>query len=245
MSYSAFQRLPHRLGWKHEFVDGTLCLTPVKQFVPLELELIGHRSNHWGEIRPATPDDVSGLYQPFLEAFAKTPDFARMTTPQYRKWASKYLDDFFQRVRWPWSAASVVGEQGGEIVAAALIVTRPTGPLLDCLCVRPDYARKGWGTALLTRVAWTLRNAGEKHLASYTHLGNEPSLNYHLRFGFQELPDCWTAYHRFRHYEHECDRYTLLRNCPEVNRVRILGLKEYWGHEWNRLEKLEEQAWRN
>jgi len=112
MSYAAFQRLPHRLGWKHEFIDGTLYLRP-QAAVPTVLEPNGRGGKRVEGQSAGESRRCAGAVSTVLEP-SHAHGIRRMTTPRYRKWAADYLNDFFQQIRCPWSAASVVGEHNGD-----------------------------------------------------------------------------------------------------------------------------------
>src|SRR5438477_8636215 len=76
MSFAAFQRLPRRLGWKHEYYGGKAHLTPSKMAVHLLLDLAPRPAERRPGIRPVTPADAEALREPFLAAFALAPEYA-------------------------------------------------------------------------------------------------------------------------------------------------------------------------
>src|SRR5207248_5541602 len=134
MSFAAFERLPRRLGWKHEYYGGKAHVRPSHMSVTFVLDLAPRTVRRAG-IRPVTPDDARALEKPFLAAFAQAPEYVGYSARQFRQKASEYIAGFFGEVRGERSPASVVAEVGGEIIGAALVKRREAGPLLDCLFV--------------------------------------------------------------------------------------------------------------
>jgi hypothetical protein len=117
----------------------------------------------------------------------------------------------------------------------------PTGPLLDCIFVRPECARQGLATALATRLVNSLVQAGESQLSSCAMLANEPSLAWHHRFGFREVADVWVASCRGRFYEHELERHRELDDLSAAQWAMLTELAAHWRAEVERLAKLNEQ----
>src|SRR5205085_9617837 len=112
---------------------------------------------------------------------------------KFRQAAATYLEGYFGDVRGEPSTASVVAEVHEEIVGAVLVKDQPKGPLLDCIFVRPDLARKGWATSLAAHAVNGLVGHGATILRSGVLLANAASLSWHTSFGFREVPDMWIA----------------------------------------------------
>jgi GNAT superfamily N-acetyltransferase len=169
------------------------------------------------------------------------PEYVGYTMAKFRQAAERYLAGYFGDVRGQPSAASVVAEVRGEIIGAALVKERPKGPLLDCVFVRPDCGRKGWASALTAHAVNGLVHRGATVLYSGAMLANPPSLAWHARFGFRELPCLWVAQARAGHYAHEVRRLKHLgRPAVEVGEVETLA--EHWWAESGRLWDLGPQA---
>lgn len=240
MSWEAFERLPHRLGWKHEYYAGMAHLRPSWTSVVFELDLAPRAVRRRRGIRPVTRDATPALRQPFLEAFALAPEYAGWPMAKFRRAADEYLERFFGTVRGEPSPVSVLAEVAGEVIGAALIKDRPSGPLLDCIFVRPDQARRGWATALAGHAVNRLLERGATKLRSNALLANTASLAWHARFGFRELPSLWVAQARANHYWYELDRLKRLgRPEPELSKVKELA--DYWWAEARRLDDLGRQ----
>ena len=58
MSFAAFQRLPRRLGWKHEYYDGKAHLVPKSVMVTFLLRLTPHLLARRAGIRRVHPSDA-------------------------------------------------------------------------------------------------------------------------------------------------------------------------------------------
>jgi GNAT superfamily N-acetyltransferase len=241
MSWAAFERLPHRLGWKHEYWDGMARLRPGWTHVTFELDLAAREPSRQRGIRPVMPTDSPALRRPFLEAFALAPEYVGYPMAKFRAAAERYLAGYFGHVRGEPSPASVVAVVGGEIIGAALVKERAKGPLLDCIFVRPDHSQKGWATALAAHAVSGLTRRGGTVLYSSAMLANSISMSWHVRFGFRELPSLWVAQARAAHYAIERERLERLgRPEPEVSEVA--GLASYWHAEERRLWDLGPQA---
>jgi N-acetylglutamate synthase-like GNAT family acetyltransferase len=242
MSWAAFERLPRRMGWKHEYFEGTAYLRPASRHVPFTLDLAPRDPGRRRGIRPVTPDDEPALRQPFLEAFALAPEYAGYPMAKFRQAAAKYLAGYFGDVRGTPSPVSVVAESRGEIIGAALVKDRPEGPLLDCIFVRPDHNRKGWATALAAHAVNELVRRVAAQLRSYAMLANAASLAWHARFGFREVPNEWVAGARWRHYTYELERHDRLGDLSPAERAELKARVDYWAKESDCLERQALQA---
>jgi GNAT superfamily N-acetyltransferase len=233
MSPAAFDRLPRQIGWKYEYHDGVADIRPASIMVPFELALESRPLIIRPEIRPVAPDDRRKLRSGFLAAFRSAPEYASRTLDGYGRAADDYLDRFFGAP----SSASALAIADGELVGAALITAGPTEPVLDCLFVCPAFARAGWATALVSHAAMMLLRSGETRLCSYAMQANEPSLRWHERFGFREVPDLAVARHRFRFYRDAWDWHQRHLDVSDGELARLGNLRDHWGWETDRLEE--------
>jgi GNAT superfamily N-acetyltransferase len=241
MSFAAFKRLRRRLGWKHEYYRGKTHITPSHLTVTFLLDLVLGEANRLDGIRPLRGEDAESLRTPFLAAFAQAPEYADYSTDDFQNTANRYIHGFFGSVRGERSPASVVAERDGQIVGAALVKKQRSHLLLDCLFVRPDYARQGFATAMVSQVVNELAKFGASELLSYVLLANEPSLTWHYDFGFREIPDLGIASARCRFYHDEVDR---LRQRADSHRRDLEELQiqaTHWESEVKRLKELERQ----
>src|SRR5206468_3159050 len=134
---------------------------------------------------------------------------------QYVAEVEKYFHEYFNAVRGAPLPASCLAAQGCEVVGAALLVQNEKGAVLDCLFVRPAFARDGWATRLVRHTAAALWQSGVSRLLSYSMQANEPSVRWHERFGFRERPDLDRARHRFRFYRDARERHQRLGDLPD------------------------------
>jgi GNAT superfamily N-acetyltransferase len=243
MSWEAFERLPHRLGWKHEYYGGMAHLRPSCTSVVFELDLALRVVRQRRGIRAIASADAAVLRQPFLEAFAVAPEYVGWPLAKFRRAAGEYLERYFGTVRGEPSSVSVLAEVAGEVVGAALVKDRPQGPLLDCIFVRPDHARKGWATTLMAHAVNGLVERSAGKLRSNALLANTASVAWHTRFGFRELPSLWVAQARARHYGYELDRLQQL-GLSESEWREIENLAKYWEVESQRLWEIEQEDFR-
>jgi ribosomal protein S18 acetylase RimI-like enzyme len=241
MSWEDFERLPRRVGWKHEYYGDSAHITPAKLMVVFSLPLAPRAGGDRRGVRPVAPADQKALEAPFLRAFRLAPEYADYPLGRFRKSATAYLTGFFGDVRGRWSDASFVAAVRGRIIGAALVKERQRGLLLDCVFVDPAYGRRGWATALAARAVAVLAARGEKTLRSCVHLANEPSLAWHERFGFQAIPDAWVAAHRWRICAEERERRQRLKRRSKAELARLAELEAYWEAEAERLRLLEER----
>ena len=241
MSFAAFERMRWRLGWKHEYYDGRAHIKPASLTVTLRLDLAPRPRPKFRGIRPLHRSDEAALEEPFLAAFARAPDYANYPPERYRRMAAEYLGRFFGTIRGEWSAVSRVAEANGKIIGGALVKARPSGPLLDCLFVCPDFAGRGLATALVTRVVNSLLKRGDTRLTSYVLLANERSLAWHRRFGFAEVPNLWIASYRWRFYAYEAERHRKLGTLSADDLAKLVTAADFWRAEADRLEAMKKR----
>jgi len=237
MTFAAFDRLPRRVGWKYEYYDGTATVAPARVFVPYEIDLAEPTAGENSAIRRVTTDDVTVLRFAFAEAFRSAPEYADRTYAQYLAEVEKYFHEYFNAIRGSQSAASCLAVQDRQVVGAALLVHNKKGAVLDCLFVRPAFARGGWATALVRHAAATLSQSGATRLRSYAMQANEPSVHWHERFGFRELPDMYVARHRFRYYRDEWERHQRRGDLSDEDLAKIEAARDYWDRESDRLRE--------
>jgi GNAT superfamily N-acetyltransferase len=241
MSFAAFERIPRRPGWKHEYYGGRAHITPSHTTVSFWLDLAPREAESQSGIRSVMPEDADALLPPFLDAFRETPEYAGYRAAVFKNSAKKYIAGFFGKVRGQWSPVSVVMEKNAEIIAAALVKRSRTLPLLDCLFVCPGHTRKALATRLVNHVVNRLRDLGETQLLSYVLLANEPSMAWHHHFGFHEVPDLWIATSRWHACAHQLERHQDFKDLPEAELANLAERTAYWRAEVDRLTELEKR----
>jgi GNAT superfamily N-acetyltransferase len=241
MSFEKFERLPRFVGWKYEYYGGKAHISLSKLCVKLRLRLRERPGVRRAGIRKLALADGPQLLEAFAAAFKGAIDYADYSPRLFKKVSAEYMDGFFGAVRGERSTASVVAEVDGMIIGAAFIKIAKSGPLLDCLLVRPGHRRQGWATALALRAERCLLRGGHSRLHSYVKPANDPSLAWHASFGFKELPDAWIAQHRWRVYTDELERLTRFGAGTEAEIARLNELVDHWGREAERLDEVEKR----
>ena len=214
MPVEEFEHMEHRLGWKHEYWNGAAQLSPQETAVvslqrPVGAASLSHPPLREGEqFRPVQAEDEAGLAKLFIVAFDDAVEFAGWPDDVYRKDSYDSMASFFGNAtsrrhhgRSPGRRdASFVCVAGEQLLAAVLVRSIRRGPILEPIMVQPAHQRRGLGTALLSVTLEALNAAGESTLYSRCHLGNPASLAWHKKSGFQEIPDYFSAAHRWHHY---------------------------------------------
>jgi N-acetylglutamate synthase-like GNAT family acetyltransferase len=241
MSFTDFERMPRQPGWKHEYYAGKAHITPCHTMVSFLLDLTRRKSVDHPGIRTVTEADADALLQPFLDAFRETPEYAGYPAKVFKKSAVKYIAGFFGNARGQRSHQSLVIENKGRIIAAALVKRGQTLPLLDCLFVCPAHSRKGLATLMVNRVVNGLLEQNETKLLSYALLANDASLAWHHHFGFQEVPDLWVASSRWHAYAHQLNMHRQTEDLADSELAELAERTAFWRAEVDRLTELEKR----
>lgn len=223
MTMAEFSAMPHQLGWKHEYWDGAARLSPkasaVVEFRRAIVRPVTVAASDSILIRSIEPFDADALAQLFESAFESAIEFAGYSTEMLRERAKESMAEFFapdhesdaeRRAQQPkaWANASFVAEVAGQLVGAAMVRKIRVGPILEPVFIAPDWQRRGIGALLLDATLKALNSvnaeksdeAAVDFLYSRCHLGNPASLAWHIRHGFEEIPNLPTAQHRWQHY---------------------------------------------
>ncbi|MCA9792776.1 MAG: GNAT family N-acetyltransferase [Candidatus Eremiobacteraeota bacterium] len=208
LTQQEFWRLPRHLGWRYEYIDGVAYIEPGACCVVAALNLgPGYRAAGRAPRRSQSEE----LWPLCLAAFGPTVEYAGYNPMQAENAAREAIATYFDGERGEPRPESVVLEEGGRLVAAALLVETVTGPHLDLLFVAPDQHRRGLAEVAVGACCHQLIAAGERHLTSAYQLANLPSAAWHHKFGFREYPDRLTEQMR---------RYFLI---AELERLKRLG----------------------
>jgi predicted N-acetyltransferase YhbS len=240
MPVEEFEHMEHRLGWKHEYWDGAAQLSPQETAVvslqrPVGASGLSHPPFREGEqLRPVQAEDEAGLAELFIVAFDDAVEFAGWPEDVFRKDSYDSIASFFGNAtsrrhhgRSPGRRdASFVCALGEQLLAAVLVRSIRRGPILEPIMVQPAQQRRGLGTALLCLTLEALNAAGESTLYSRCHLGNPASLAWHKKSGFQEIPDYFSAAHRWRHYAWLAEHFEYVRQPEQARQMRQLA--EHW-----------------
>lgn len=245
MDIEAYHRLPWKLGWKYEYWNGQVHITPRYNIVKVSIEITPRPVNSPFRIRAVENDDEPELTRVYLEAFGDTIEYCDWESEKIADSARDAIQNYFPGKRGiPLPASRVAIHQHTEtgeeaLVGAALIVEdRPGVALLDILFISPAYQRQGVATALVSVVMNVLYDAGFQLLESRYMLGNDPSLVWHRNFGFQVEPDLFLA-RLYRHYaRHELELHELIGDLTSAQHERLLAKIRYWDDQVKNMERL-------
>jgi RimJ/RimL family protein N-acetyltransferase len=239
MSVEEFHAMEHRLGWKHEYWDGAAqlsCQPTAVASLRLELPTETPRLTKLGvgyNLRTVTVADAPELVELFVTAFDTAVEYAGWPQEDYVRDAHRSIDSFFdfptdKKLRRAKGLLdhSFVARDGGLLVAAILVRQIEPGPIVEPVMVEPAHQRRGLGSALLAATIDSLQNAGTNVLVSRCHLGNAASMAWHLRNGFRELSNYFTAGHRAMHFHWLTEHYETRQQPEQAAEMRRLA--EHW-----------------
>lgn len=253
MTWEEYLVHPRKLGWKHEYMGGTLYLSPSWTAVATYRIVPGdflRRETHScvqrppvASIRSLLQQDLIPLLELFCECFENGIDYADNVPSDLMHYAQKSLLPFFPSDTQrnlsmkdpdpsPYLKGCRVAVLRGHIIGCSMIADRAGGPILQPIFVAPNAQRRGVATQLLFASCKYLADHGIGELRSQCSLGNEASTDWHIQCGFEEIPSDLVAGHRANIYEQEAERQELLK-LPTAQAMRDLA--EWWAKEWKRL----------
>ena len=242
MSVREYRDFPRHLGWKYEYWNGAIHVTPCQIAVSLTLELASRprtlRSGVGVRLRGLEDEDAAGLEELFLSAFSETIHFVGCSPDEIAHSARQHLRHFFAEHRGRRLPASRLAEAKDKIVGAALVREFRRGPLLDMLGVVHERQRSGIGGALLDAAVEELVHRGETMLHSTVMLGNEASLDWHLRHGFQEEPDLRVLAMRSRFFAEEVKRRRRLQDASPAELAELEETAAQWHELYQSFEEI-------
>jgi GNAT superfamily N-acetyltransferase len=213
LTHVQFRQLPRNAAYKYEFLDGQVYLSPRPQHYHALLDLQPLPENADVATRPATHEDASTLVSLFSAVFHHIQPFGSLDDKTRHVAARQALDRAFSGGDGPWiEQASFVAVDEEKPIGAILVTLLPPGdpcdwtgyrwestPPADCIArregrphltwifVSPMRHGRGIGTALLATAVNALRHLGFTQLLSTFILGNDSSMLWHWRNGFQLL----------------------------------------------------------
>jgi len=246
MSLAEYELLPFDPGWKQEYWDGQLHLTPRLITAVVKLELEPHPVNSAYPLRPVTPEDREQLLAGYLAAFADTVHFLGWKQQKIIEHARQDLDIFFAGKRGaPVLAASQVATaragatQAERVIGAALINQgHVDSPLLYLLFVLPEYHRQGIGRAMIAAAINQLYADGERILRSQYDLGNHESRAWHNRMGFVEELDLLVHPLLYREVKTELWRHEKLNHLQPAEVEALLRRRDELKAQCEQVEAL-------
>lgn len=218
LSREQLHKLPRNAAYRYEFINGQAYLTPRPKHyhAMLELRPIPEEPVQGVRLRPVRDADWEAMPEVFAAAFCGVQPFGCLEHDMRAQAAMACLERTRTGGDGPWlPQASFVAEQGEpeSMVGAVLITLLPEGdpceyesyywreppptdlvqqargrPHLTWIFIRPLDAGHGVGSTLLAAAVRELRALGYRELASTFVLGNDSTMLWHWRNGFQLLP---------------------------------------------------------
>lgn len=216
LSWDEFHQLPRNSAYKYEYIDGQTYLSPRPKHYHALLALSPLEAEAGFEpvtLRRVEEADRSGLEAIFAGAFRAIQPFGSLNDETRKEAARQALARTWTGGDGPWiERASFVAVHDQQLAGAILITLLPAGdprdhesyrwdepPPADCIesrlgrphltwiFVHPWLTGKGVGTALLAAAVNELLQLGFTQLLSTFMLGNDSSMLWHWRTGFQLL----------------------------------------------------------
>jgi GNAT superfamily N-acetyltransferase len=214
LTLEQFHQLPRHSAFKYEYFRDQAHLTPRPKHYHVLLELKPFAADEEVPLRHVRPEDFEPLGMVMAGVFSNIQPFGSLDKES--RWEA--VRESLNRTRTggdgPWvEQASFVALERETVIGAILITLLPEGdprdfesyhwrepPAADCverrlgrphltwIFVSPWHAGRGVGTGLLAAAVRELRSMGFTHLLSTFLLGNDSSMLWHWRNGFELLP---------------------------------------------------------
>ena len=242
MTWEEYEVMPWRLGWKHEYFDGTAFLTPRDQSVVTVVEVKPQTVTPIPfQLRPVVREDAQQLKELFFNVFHDSVEFCNQQAQQIRDSANQCIDNFMKNDADPFSSLSQVAvSSDGSLLGTALVIEDRHGhPYLRLLCVDEEVQRQGIGTSMVTRILNALASIKVAWLYSRYFLANEWSRKWHHHFGFHDQPDVFVTRLYYRHAQHELFRQEKLGQVSDVELLRLESIV----HKWEDVLEKQEAQW--
>jgi GNAT superfamily N-acetyltransferase len=213
LTIQQFGQLPHNSAYKYEYLNQTAYLSPRPKHYHAVLELRPIETDPSVSVHPLKADELMRLDRLFAEAFRYVQPYGCLDDTTRLEAARHALERTRTAGDGPWiERASFVATIEERPVGAILITLLPDGdpcdwdsyhwieaPPPDCIERRQGRAHLTWvfvaplekchglGTALLAAAVRELRAMGFTQLLSTFMAGNDASILWHWRNGFQLL----------------------------------------------------------
>lgn len=218
LSREEFDRLPRHPAYKYQLIDGIAYLSPWPRYghASLDLQRFQVEESDLGPVslRAAAGDDIARLAPIFASGFARLQPFSSLSDEQRRQAAEQCLQRTFTGNDGVLVApASFVAFEPGRLVGGILITLLPGEdptewdsyhwnesppadlwinqqgqPHLTWIFVSPVHQGTGVGTLLLREAVRVLHAQGYRSLWTTFLVGNDSSMLWHWRNGFELLP---------------------------------------------------------
>ena len=213
-----FDRLPRHPAYKYELIEEVTWISPWPRYGHAQLKLTRFRAGAadvaQASLRPVKPEDIEALVPIFSGAFGHLQPYGSLDEKTAERAAEKSLRRTFAGDDGPLVLpASFVAMDQDKIAGAILITLVPGGdatdwdamhwheppaidlweqgqgqPHLTWIFVRRWDQGTGVGTLLLQQAVHVLKKQGYKTLWTTFLIGNDSTLLWHWRNGFELLP---------------------------------------------------------
>jgi len=246
MSYEEWRCLPYWPGWKYEYVDGCVHITPTHQIAVTQVAVTPRSVTTPCTLRPVLPSDEAALLPVYMQAFSDNQAFCDYTEVRFHEAARKDLSESFRGRRGSLLAASRVAVtllNGTPQLIGAALLSRDSGygPVLDLIFVLPAWHYRGVATALASEAMNVLAQDGEQTLTSCYQLANVNSQNWHQGFGFVELPDLRYAQVYRRQAQQELYRCEQSGDTTSETHARLVAKVAHWCDRVETLQRMDDK----
>jgi GNAT superfamily N-acetyltransferase len=213
LSAEQFQQLPRNAAYRYEYLGDRAYLSPQPRHYHALLQLRPGWPSQEVELRGVRTADVDDLVPLFAGVFRHIQPYGSLESAMRLQAARHALERTFTGGDGPWiEAASFAAHRQGRLAGAILITLLPATdpcdwdsyrwpepPPSDCIrrrlgrphltwiFVAPQQAGQGIGSTLLAASSNALLELGYRQLASTFMIGNDSSMLWHWRNGFQLL----------------------------------------------------------
>lgn len=242
MTVEEFENAEFPFGWKDEYCDGFAYLTPREHGVLMKISVERRPAETFAEIRPIAEVDRRELIELFYVSFVESVEFCDYSKSEIKKLAARNVRLFFDGKRGAPSlelSRCAVLPEDERLIGACLVSRYTYGYKNEILFVRPEFQKKGVGTALVSGVLNELDAMSEKIFWSEYHICNLQSRTWHEKFGFAEVTDILTAKLRRNHRRRAFWRSEQLGDAQRAAELKPL-VKEAES-EVERLKKIEDE----
>jgi GNAT superfamily N-acetyltransferase len=214
MGLEEYERIPYRPGWKHEYWNGRLRLSPNHRVSVYSRTTSDPPATNGTNLETRFLLDLEpkAFTSAFTVSFADTIDFVDQSSVKVRAFAKKFWNQLNTGVRGavhPASLAFVSPGRKPRVLSLLIFVARDPGEvLLDCVFTRPEWQGDGLATELLAITLPKLLETEIQTVWSGVFDGNLESRGWHERNGFAlatDLMQTTSMVHRLRHEQHRLE----------------------------------------
>jgi GNAT superfamily N-acetyltransferase len=218
LSRDEFDRLPRHPAYKYELINGVTHLSPWPRYGHAQLDLGRFRPEQGeigkADLRLVRAEDKDPLVPIFLAAFGRTQPYGSLSEEDRRRAGEAALERTFSGGDGPLAAAASFVALQDEVFAGAILITLLPGgdptdwdcyhwegdaprnlwqerkgqPHLTWIFVRRFAQGHGVGTQLLNESVRVLEEQGYPTLWTTFMIGNDSSMLWHWRNGFELFP---------------------------------------------------------